>query len=120
VVETIAERTSDAQVTLVGLDVSKLSGVVPEALTCCFKLVADGTPLHAARLEISEVRVTTLVSTTISLTSRAPASTDITITNRVPLLARSPSGRTCSRRTTGWRSAIGRGWPRVGRSPSIP
>ena len=54
VVDTITERTSGARVTLVRLDIGKLSGVVPEAVAFCFELVADGTPLHAARLEINE------------------------------------------------------------------
>ena len=54
VVDTITERTSGARVTLVRLDIGKLSGVVPAAVAFCFELVADGTPLQAARLEISE------------------------------------------------------------------
>lgn len=54
VVDTITERTSGAQVTLVRLDIGKLSGVVPDAVAFCFELVADGTPLQDARLEISE------------------------------------------------------------------
>jgi hydrogenase nickel incorporation protein HypA/HybF len=54
VVDTITKRTSGARVTLVRLDIGKLSGVMPEAVAFCFELVADGTPLHAARLEISE------------------------------------------------------------------
>ena len=36
------------------LDVGKLSGVVPDALAFCFDLVAAGTPLEGAGLEISE------------------------------------------------------------------
>ena len=54
VVDAITERTSGARVTLVRLDIGRLSGVVPEAVAFCFELVAEGTPLHAARLEISE------------------------------------------------------------------
>ena len=54
VVDTIAERTSGAQVTLVRLDIGKLSGVVPDAVAFCFDLVANGTPLEGAKLEISE------------------------------------------------------------------
>ena len=54
VVEMITERTAGARVTLVRLDVGKLSGVLPDALAFCFELVADGTSLHGARLEISE------------------------------------------------------------------
>lgn len=54
VVDLISERTAGARVTLVRLDVGKLSGVVPDAVAFCFELVADGTPLQGARLEISE------------------------------------------------------------------
>jgi hydrogenase nickel incorporation protein HypA/HybF len=54
VVDTIAERTSGARVTLVRLDIGKLSGVVPDALAFCFELVASGTALDGAQLEISE------------------------------------------------------------------
>ncbi len=54
VVDTISERTSGDRVTLVRLDVGKLSGVVPDALAFCFELVAAGTPLEGADLEISE------------------------------------------------------------------
>jgi hydrogenase nickel incorporation protein HypA/HybF len=54
VVDTIAERTSGARVTLVRLDIGKLSGVVPDAVAFCFDLVANGTSLDGAQLEISE------------------------------------------------------------------
>ncbi len=54
VVDTIVERTSGARVTLVRLDIGKLSGVVPDAVAFCFDLVASGTPLDGAHLEIHE------------------------------------------------------------------
>jgi hydrogenase nickel incorporation protein HypA/HybF len=54
VVDTIAERTSGARVTIVRLDIGKLSGVVPDAVAFCFDLVANGTPLDGAKLEIFE------------------------------------------------------------------
>ena len=54
VVDTIAERTSGARVTIVRLDIGKLSGVVPDAVAFCFDLVANGTPLDGAKLEICE------------------------------------------------------------------
>jgi hydrogenase nickel incorporation protein HypA/HybF len=54
VVDTITQRTAGARVTLVRLDVGQLSGVVPDAVAFCFELVAAGTPLQGARLEISE------------------------------------------------------------------
>lgn len=53
-VETVAERTAGARVTLVRLEIGKLSGVVPDSVAFCFDLVADGTPLQGARLEILE------------------------------------------------------------------
>ena len=79
VVDTITERTSGARVTLVRLDIGKLSGVVPDAVAFCFELVADGTPLHAARLEINEppgrahCRSARRGSISISSSSCAPA-----------------------------------------------
>ena len=54
VVDTIAERTGGSRVSVVRLDIGRLSGVVPDAVAFCFELVADGTPLRGARLEISE------------------------------------------------------------------
>jgi hydrogenase nickel incorporation protein HypA/HybF len=54
VVDTITERTSGARVTLVRLEVGKLSGVVPDALAFCFELVARGRRWKAPGLEISE------------------------------------------------------------------
>ncbi len=52
VVEAVLDRTGDQQVTVVRLDVGKLSGVVPEALSFCFELVTAGTSLEGSALEI--------------------------------------------------------------------
>ncbi len=52
VVEAVLDRTGDKQVTVVRLDVGKLSGVVPDALTFCFELVTAGTALEGAELAI--------------------------------------------------------------------
>ncbi len=54
VVEAVLERTGDARVTTVRLRVGRLSGVVPDALQFCFELVAAGTALEGAELEIEE------------------------------------------------------------------
>ena len=54
VLDAVLERTGDARVTVVRLDVGRLSGVVPDALRFCFELVAEGTPLEGADLRIGE------------------------------------------------------------------
>lgn len=54
VADAVTERTEGAQVATVRLRIGKLSGVVPDALRFCFELIADGTPLQGACLEIDE------------------------------------------------------------------
>lgn len=54
VVDTVTERVDGARVTAINLRIGKLSGVVPDALRFCFELIAEGTPLEGARLEIDE------------------------------------------------------------------
>lgn len=54
VVDAVSERTDGAQVATVRLRIGKLSGVVPDAVRFCFELIAEGTPLQGARLEIEE------------------------------------------------------------------
>jgi hydrogenase nickel incorporation protein HypA/HybF len=54
VVDTIVERTDRARVTAVRLVIGKVSGVVPDAVRFCFELVAAGSPVEGARLEIEE------------------------------------------------------------------
>lgn len=54
VVEAVLERTGDREVTTVRLQVGRLSGVVPDALTFCFELAAHGTNLAGAELVIAE------------------------------------------------------------------
>jgi hydrogenase nickel incorporation protein HypA/HybF len=54
VVDSVVARTGSARVTAVQLDVGRLSGVVPDALRFCFDLVAEGTPLEGAALDIGE------------------------------------------------------------------
>jgi hydrogenase nickel incorporation protein HypA/HybF len=54
VVEAIDERCAGARVSRVLLEIGKLSGVVPDAVRFCFELVAAGTALQGARLDIEE------------------------------------------------------------------
>jgi hydrogenase nickel incorporation protein HypA/HybF len=56
IVDAVAERTGGAAVGNVHLVVGQLSGVVPDSLRFCFELVAAGTPLEAAVLQIDEPR----------------------------------------------------------------
>lgn len=53
-VEAITERVGEARVRCVRLEIGKLSGVVVDSIRFCFDLVADGTPVAGARLEIDE------------------------------------------------------------------
>lgn len=53
-VETVAARTGGARVATVRIRVGRLSGVVPDAMRFAFDLVADGTTLEGAVLEIEE------------------------------------------------------------------
>jgi hydrogenase nickel incorporation protein HypA/HybF len=52
VVEAITERLGDAPVVRVRLEIGALSGILPDAVRFCFDLVAAGSPLAGARLEI--------------------------------------------------------------------
>jgi len=54
VVDAVAERVDDARVRSVRLDIGRLSGVVPDAVRFCFDVIALGTPLEGARLDIDE------------------------------------------------------------------
>jgi hydrogenase nickel incorporation protein HypA/HybF len=54
IVETISQRCDGARVIRVRLSIGKLSGVVPDSVRFCFDLVADGTPVAGARLDIEE------------------------------------------------------------------
>jgi hydrogenase nickel incorporation protein HypA/HybF len=52
VVETVLRHTGKQRVTVVRLQVGRLTGVVPEAMEFCFGLATEGTPLDGATLEI--------------------------------------------------------------------
>ena len=54
IVDMIVERTDRARITAVYLRIGKVSGVVPDAVRFCFDLVAAGSPVEGARLEIDE------------------------------------------------------------------
>ncbi len=54
IVDLVAERTAGRTVLAVRVQVGRLSGVVPDALSFCFELAAAGTTVEGARLEIEE------------------------------------------------------------------
>jgi len=54
IVDAISERIDGARVTTVHLQIGKLSGVVPDAVRFCFDVVAQGTTLDGATLDIAE------------------------------------------------------------------
>jgi hydrogenase nickel incorporation protein HypA/HybF len=53
-VDAIVDRLGNARVTAVHVRIGKVSGVVPDAVRFCFDLVAEGTPVEGARLQIDE------------------------------------------------------------------
>jgi len=55
IVSIVAEAAKSQKVRRVKLEVGKLSAVMPEALLFCFDVVAKGTVLEGATLEIVEV-----------------------------------------------------------------
>jgi hydrogenase nickel incorporation protein HypA/HybF len=54
VVDAIVERLGESRIAVVHLTIGQVSGVDVEAVRFCFDLVAQGTPVEGARLEISE------------------------------------------------------------------
>jgi hydrogenase nickel incorporation protein HypA/HybF len=54
VVAQVTERLPSSKVTLVRLEIGALSGVVADSVRFCFELVAEGTNLEGASLEIVE------------------------------------------------------------------
>jgi hydrogenase nickel incorporation protein HypA/HybF len=54
VVEAVTGRLPEARITCVNLEIGALSGVVADSVRFCFDLVAEGTNVQGARLEISE------------------------------------------------------------------
>jgi hydrogenase nickel incorporation protein HypA/HybF len=54
VVESVVERTGPRRVTRVRLSIGRLSGVVVDSIRFCFDLVAEGTTLEGAVLQVEE------------------------------------------------------------------
>ncbi|CAM02353.1 hydrogenase-3 nickel incorporation protein HypA [Saccharopolyspora erythraea NRRL 2338] len=54
IAEAVLDAVADARVTCVHLEIGRLSGVVADSVRFCFDLVAEGTALEGARLEIAE------------------------------------------------------------------
>jgi hydrogenase nickel incorporation protein HypA/HybF len=54
VVASVAERLPGSRVTSLRLEIGALSGVVADSVRFCFDLVAEGTDLEGATLEIDE------------------------------------------------------------------
>jgi hydrogenase nickel incorporation protein HypA/HybF len=54
IVEIVRERAGDRKVRRVVIEIGKLSLVMPDAVRFCFDLVAEGTPVEGAVLEILE------------------------------------------------------------------
>ena len=54
IVDTVTHHADGSRVLAVQLSVGRLSGVVPGAVRFCFDLLAEGTPLEGARLDIEE------------------------------------------------------------------
>ncbi|HMU55841.1 MAG TPA: hydrogenase maturation nickel metallochaperone HypA [Nitrospira sp.] len=55
IVAIVSERAHGAKVTRVTLEIGQLSAVVPDAIRFCFDVVAKGTVLEGARLDVVEV-----------------------------------------------------------------
>lgn len=54
VVDAVVARMSDTRIASVQLEIGKLSGIVPDSVRFCFDLIAEGTTLQGARLDIIE------------------------------------------------------------------
>jgi len=54
VVEAVADRVGERRVTVVRLSIGRLSGVVVDSVRFCFDLVAEGTVIEGAVLEVDE------------------------------------------------------------------
>ncbi len=55
IVAIVSERANGAKVAQVTLEVGKLSAVVPDAIRFCFDIVAKGTVLEGAQLDVIEI-----------------------------------------------------------------
>jgi hydrogenase nickel incorporation protein HypA/HybF len=55
VVEAVMDKTGDARISRVELEIGRLAGVVADSVAFCFELVTEGTPLAGARLDIVDI-----------------------------------------------------------------
>lgn len=54
IVDSVSERMDGARIKTVHLEIGKLSGIVADSVRFCFELVASGTSLDGATLDIAE------------------------------------------------------------------
>ncbi len=54
VIDAISQQMSEMKVSVVYLEIGRLSGVLPDAVRFCFELAGEGTCVAGARLEITE------------------------------------------------------------------
>lgn len=54
VVDAVLDAVEEPRITRLQLEIGTLSGVVPDSVRFCFDLVAEGTPLEGAYLDIVE------------------------------------------------------------------
>jgi hydrogenase nickel incorporation protein HypA/HybF len=54
IVAAVCERLPDTPIRVLWVEIGRLSGVVPDSVRFCFDLVAAGTTLEGARLEIEQ------------------------------------------------------------------
>ncbi|QXJ26789.1 hydrogenase maturation nickel metallochaperone HypA [Actinomadura graeca] len=87
VIDAISGQMSEMRVSVVHLEIGRLSGVLPDAVRFCFELAGEGTCVAGARLEISEPAGTgTCRACGAAFTARDPlalcpcGSADVTIT----------------------------------------
>lgn len=55
IVAIVAEQAGSRKVVRVTLEIGKLSALMPEAIRFCFDIVAEGSPLAGAALDIIEI-----------------------------------------------------------------
>jgi hydrogenase nickel incorporation protein HypA/HybF len=55
VVEIVREKTNDARISRLSLEIGRLSTILPDAVRFAFDVATEGTPLEGAELQIVEV-----------------------------------------------------------------
>ena len=55
IVSIVSEAAKGRRVSLITLEIGKLSGVMTDAVVFCFDVVAKGSPVEGAKLEIREI-----------------------------------------------------------------